>query len=56
MARHHHTPRLATTEGAVIVLFCLIDDAYVRLNPRSQRHETLKRLLDSEVLALALLQ
>ncbi len=26
MARHHHTPRLAATEEAVIVLFCLVDD------------------------------
>jgi hypothetical protein len=58
MAQHNHTtPRLAATEEAVIVLFCLIDDAYyAQLNPRGQRHESLKRLSDSEVLALALLQ
>jgi hypothetical protein len=43
MACHHHTPRLATTEEAVIVLFCLIDDAYARLNPRTpRRYESLK--------------
>lgn len=41
----------------MIVLFCLIDDAYyAQLNPRGRRHESLKRLSDSEVLALALLQ
>jgi len=58
MAQHNHTPRLAATEEAVIVLFCLIDDAYyyAQLNPRGRRHESLKRLSDSEVLALALLQ
>jgi len=56
MARHHHTPHLATTEEAVIVLFCLIDDAYARLNPRARRYESLKRLSDSEVITLALVQ
>jgi hypothetical protein len=53
---HHHTPRLATTEEAVVVLFCLIDDAYARLNPRARRYESLKRLSDSEVITLALVQ
>lgn len=56
MALAHPTPRLARTEDAVIVLFCLTDDAYRLLNPRSPRYESLKRLSDSEVLALALLQ
>ncbi len=56
MARHHHTPRLATTEEAVVVLFCLIDDAYARLNPHARRYESLKRLSDSEVITLALVQ
>jgi hypothetical protein len=57
MARHHHTPHLATTEEAVIVvLFCLIDDAYTKLNPRPRRYESLKRLSDSEVITLALVQ
>lgn len=56
MALTHPTPRLAQTEDAVIVLFCLTDDAYGLLNPRSPRYESLKRLSDSEVLALALLQ
>ncbi len=56
MARRHHTPRLATTEEAVIVLFCLVDDAYALLNPRGWRYQSLKRLSDSEVIALALFQ
>jgi hypothetical protein len=56
MALANHTPRLAHTEEALTVLFCLIDDAYRLLNPRAQRYESLKRLSDSEVIALALLQ
>ena len=57
MAQHHHTPRLAETEEALIVLFCLIDDAYMLLNPRgARRYESIKRLSDSEVITLALLQ
>ena len=56
MARHHHTPRLAATEEAMIVLFCLVDEAYALLNPRGRRYESLKRLSDSEVIALALFQ
>ena len=28
MAQPNHTPRLAETEEALTVLFCLIDDAY----------------------------
>jgi hypothetical protein len=56
MAQPHHTPRLDRTEEAVIVLFCLVDDAYRILNPRAERYASLKRLSDSEVLALALFQ
>lgn len=57
MALHHHTPRLAATEEAVIVLFCLIDDAYyAQLNSSGDRYGALKRLSDSEVITLALLQ
>jgi hypothetical protein len=56
MAQPNHTPRLAYTEDALIVLFCLIDDTYAHLNPRARRYESIKRLADSEVLALALLQ
>jgi hypothetical protein len=56
MAQPNHTPRLAETEEAVIVLFCLVDDAYRILNPKGDRYEALKRLSDSEVVTLALLQ
>jgi hypothetical protein len=56
MARTNHTQRLARTEGALTVLFCLIDDAYALLNPRARCYESIKRLGDSEVIALALFQ
>jgi hypothetical protein len=56
MARANHTPRLHETEEALTVLFCLIDDAYAYLNPRARCYESLKRLSDSEVIALALFQ
>jgi hypothetical protein len=56
MARSNLTPRLAETEEALTVLFCLVDDAYRLLNPHARRYESLKRLSDSEVIALALFQ
>jgi hypothetical protein len=57
MAQSNHTPRLVETEEALTVLFCLIDDAYAHLNPRgARRYESIKRLADSEVIALALFQ
>ena len=56
MAQPNHTQRLARTEEALTVLFCLIDDAYVLLNPGGRRYQSLKRLSDSEVITLALLQ
>jgi hypothetical protein len=56
MAHTNHTPRLAQTEEALTVLFCLIDDAYAHLNPSGRRYESIKWLADSEVLTLALLQ
>jgi len=56
MTQHQHTPPLASLEEAVSVLFCLIDDAYRLLNPRWRSHEPLKKLSDSEILTLALLQ
>ena len=56
MARSNHAPRLVDTEEALTVLFCLIDDAYRLLNPHARRYESLKRLSDSEVIALALCQ
>lgn len=56
MARTNHTQRLSQTEEALSVLFCLIDDAYVLLNPNGGRYESIKRLSDSEIVTLALLQ
>jgi hypothetical protein len=57
MAQPHHTPSLAHLEEALTVLFCLIDDAYATLNPHgARRYESIKRLSDSEVIALALFQ
>lgn len=56
MARTQHTRSLSYLEEAVSVLFCVVDDAYARLNPRARRYESLKRLSDSEVIALALFQ
>ncbi len=57
MARVHPTPRLVRAEEALTVLFCLVDDAYRALRPGGYRHyESLKKLSDSEVLALALFQ
>ncbi len=38
------------------MLFCLVDDAYRLLNPRANMYGSLKRLSDSEVITLALLQ
>jgi hypothetical protein len=57
MAQSNHTRRLAESEEALTVLLCLIDDAYAHLNPRGARcYESIKRLSDSEVIALALFQ
>ena len=57
MAQPNHTLRLAETEEALTILFCLIDDAYTLLNPHgARRYESIKRLSDSEVISLALLQ
>lgn len=56
MAQPQHTPPLASLEEAITVLFCLLDDAYRLINPGWQSYESLKRLSDSEVLALALFQ
>lgn len=56
MAPTHNTRRLALTEEALTILFCLIDDAYTLLNPRAKSYESIKHLSDSEVIALALLQ
>jgi hypothetical protein len=56
MAQPNHTQRLAQTEEALTLLFCLIDDAYALLNPRGQSHASLKKLSDSEIITLTLLQ
>ena len=56
MAQPRHTPSLAHLEEALTALFCLVDDAYALLNPRARRYESLKRLSDSEIVALALFQ
>jgi len=47
---------LEVAEEAIIVLFCLIDDAYHILNPKAEHYQSLKQLSDSEVITLALLQ
>ena len=56
MAQPQHIPPLACLEEALTVLFCLIDDAYCLLNPHARRYQAIKRLSDSEVIALALFQ
>jgi hypothetical protein len=57
MAHTQHTRSLPHLEEALTVLFCLIDDAYALLNPHgARRYEAIKRLSDSEVIALALFQ
>ena len=57
MAQPQHTPSFVHLEEALTVLFCLIDDAYAALNPHgARRYESIKRLSDSEVIALALFQ
>jgi hypothetical protein len=48
MSHTDHTQRLARTEEALTVLFCLIDDAYALLNPKGRRYESLKRPSDME--------
>jgi hypothetical protein len=56
MAQLHRTQEISLLEEAIAVLFCLVDDAYASINPKGQRYDSLKRLSDSEVLALALFQ
>ncbi len=56
MAQSELTPHLSLLEEAITVLFCRVDDAYYRLNPKGRRYETLKELSDSEVMTLALFQ
>jgi len=56
MAQSELTPQLSLLEEAVTILFCRVDDAYYRLNPKGHHYKTLKELSDSEVLTLALFQ
>ena len=56
MAQAKDTRGGVAPEEALTVLFCLVDDAYRTLNPHGRRYEGLKKLSDSEVLTLALLQ
>jgi hypothetical protein len=56
MALPELTPQLALLEEALTILFCRIDDAYYQLNPKGRNYESLKRLSDSEIIALTLLQ
>jgi hypothetical protein len=56
MAHTQHTHSLVHLEEALTVLFCLIDDAYALPNPNGCRYEPLKRLSDSEIMTLTLLQ
>jgi hypothetical protein len=56
MAQPELTPQLALLEEAMTVLFCQVDDAYYRLNPKGHNYETLKELSDAEVITLALFQ
>ncbi len=56
MARPEHTPQLVLLEEAITILFCEVDDVYYRLNPKAGCYASLKRLSDSEILALALFQ
>ena len=56
MARLHHTEGFARTEDALSVLLCLTDDSYAAINPQAKCYESIKRLSDSEVITLALLQ
>jgi hypothetical protein len=57
MARPKDTLTLASLEEAITVLLNPIDDAYrLLLNPSADAYASLKRLSDSEVLMLVLLQ
>lgn len=56
MAQSELTPQLVLLEEAVTILFCQVDDAYYRLNPKGRYYETIKELSDSEVMTLALFQ
>lgn len=56
MALTQDTVPCASLEDALTILFCLVDDAYPNLNPKGESYASLKRLSDSEVITLALVQ
>lgn len=56
MAHKHLTPEPVSLEDALTTLFCIVDDAYPHINPRARHYASLKRLSDSEVITLALVQ
>jgi hypothetical protein len=56
MAQPNHTQLLAQTEEALTILYCLVHDACSLLNPNGRRYELPKRLSDSEIIAITLLQ
>ncbi|HWS80702.1 MAG TPA: hypothetical protein VN178_06720 [Rubrobacter sp.] len=41
MALPELTPQLALLEEAVTILFCQVDEAYYRLDPKGRHYETL---------------
>lgn len=56
MTQPEHAPQFVRLEEAITVLFCLIDDSYTILNPKGRLYESIKRLSDSEIITLTLLQ
>jgi hypothetical protein len=57
MAHRQDAPPAHLLEEAITTLLCIIDDTcYRSLNPQGRRQESLKKLSDSEVLTLALVQ
>jgi hypothetical protein len=52
MAQIQHTPAPSYLEEAITGLFCLVDDTYAPLNSRGDCYGALKKLSDSELLAL----
>jgi hypothetical protein len=56
MAQPNHFQLLAQREEALTILYCLIHNASSLLNPNGRRYEPPKRLSDSEIIAITLLQ
>jgi hypothetical protein len=51
-----HIGGFAPLVEALTVLFCVVDDIYQNVNPNGRCYESLKKLSDSEVITLALIQ